>query len=233
MPLFVLPHREGSAAENMAHDFLLLQHARAGCPVLRHYGWREPAFTFGLSQAISYVRAQLPPGSFDLCRRPSGGGLVDHRNDWTFGLVFPRGHFLCEMDARESYRIVHEAVAGALRNQGEDVMLRMPEETDRPHAPQVCFDLAEVYDVIRADGQKVAGAAQKRNKHGLLIQGSIERGRLSAGLEWQRFETEFAELLARAAGEADAESSPWPEFPEGLEDQLVAHYSSDEWIARR
>jgi len=85
MMLEVLPERTGGAAENMAADFLLLQrYPRAGAARYRHYGWRSPAFTFGYSQKISYVRSQLPQGeTFDLCRRPTGGGLVDQREDWT------------------------------------------------------------------------------------------------------------------------------------------------------
>lgn len=233
MPIHVLPERSGSAAENMAHDLLLLQRYQEEVVRFRHYDWREPAFTFGLSQAIEYVRAQLPEGSFDLCRRPSGGGVVDHRNDWTFALVFPRGHDLCEMDARASYRVVHEALAAALQAQGEDVMLQLPpDEPEGFHAPSVCFQRAEVYDVIRADGPKVAGAAQKRNKHGLLLQGSIERERVSAGLDWERFQDDFLAGLAQACATA-TQPAPWPEFPEAEEASLIEHYSSAEWIERR
>ncbi|MCU6551020.1 lipoyl protein ligase domain-containing protein, partial [Klebsiella pneumoniae] len=92
MTLDLLPTRTGGAAENMATDFLLLQrysnetHAR-----FRHYGWHRPAFTFGYSQKIAFVRAQLPADTpVELCRRPTGGGVVDHRDDWTYALVIPR-----------------------------------------------------------------------------------------------------------------------------------------------
>ena len=60
MNLEILPTRIGGAAENMATDFLLLQrYPRAGTPWFRHYGWHRPAFTFGYSQKISFVREQL------------------------------------------------------------------------------------------------------------------------------------------------------------------------------
>ena len=126
MTLDVLPGRTGGAAENMASDFLLLQrYPRAGAARYRHYGWRSPAFTFGYSQKISYVRDQLPAGeTFDLCRRPTGGGLVDHRDDWTYALVIPRGHPLEEARATQSYRAIHEALAGSLRSAGVPVELK-------------------------------------------------------------------------------------------------------------
>ena len=47
----------------MAVDFLLLQRYPRGADArFRHYGWRSPAFTFGYSQKISFVRGQLPQG---------------------------------------------------------------------------------------------------------------------------------------------------------------------------
>ena len=96
MTLETLPVRTAGAAENMAADFLLLRrHPRPAVARFRHYGWRAPAFTFGYSQRIAFVREQLaaavagevrPP---ELCRRPTGGGVVDHRDDWTYALVIP------------------------------------------------------------------------------------------------------------------------------------------------
>ena len=176
MVLEILPSRTAGAAENMAIDFLLLQrYPRAETPRFRHYGWRGPAFTFGYAQKIAAVRALLPAEPpFELCRRPTGGGIVDHRQDWTYALVIPRGHPLEEMRATQSYRAVHEALAEALRAQGVACVAK----TSAPETEGVgiCFQRAEIFDVVNeATGEKIAGAAQKRNKHGLLFQGSIWR----------------------------------------------------------
>lgn len=234
MPLHVLPDRIGSAAENMAHDLLLLQRYPDPCPRFRHYGWREPAFTFGLSQAIAEVRARLPEGRLDLCRRPSGGGVVDHRFDWTFMFIAPRGHPLCEADARASYQAVHRALADCLTAQGEPVVLQPPpEQAGAVMPPGVCFERAEAYDVIRTSGLKVAGAAQKRNKQGLLLQGSIDRSRIEGTVDWVRFAEDFAKALAEVSGETEVVSRPWPDWDAEEEERLVAHYSSDEWNERR
>ena len=129
MILDLLPHRTAGAAENMAADFLLLQRypepARAR---FRHYDWRGPAFTFGYGQKIAYVREQLAALAAgehpDLTRRPTGGGVVDHRDDWTFTLVIPRGHALYDARATESYRQVHADLVAALRDQGQPVVLK-------------------------------------------------------------------------------------------------------------
>src|SRR6185369_15523189 len=120
------------------------------------------------------VKSQLPPGeTFDLCRRPTGGGVVDHRDDWTYALVIPRGHPLEELRATNSYRAVHEALADALRAQDVAAETKTASTELEEDSNGVCFQRAEIYDVVHApSGAKIAGAAQKRNKHGLLFQGS-------------------------------------------------------------
>jgi lipoate-protein ligase A len=256
MILEVLPTRSGGAAENMAVDFLMLQrYPHAGGPRFRHYGWRAPAFTFGYAQRIAFVREQLPAGeTFDLCRRPTGGGIVDHRDDWTYALVIPRGHPLEELRAAQSYRAVHEALAEALQALGVDAFTKRtaaePGESavgvDAPPIPKslsspeaavqegVCFQRAEVYDVVNSrTGEKVAGAAQKRNKHGLLFQGSIwRRAAGGAVVDWDQFEENFVGRLAAALG-AEAAPTPWPEFNEDEVSGLTDQYSIREWIEYR
>jgi len=254
MTLHLLPVRTAAAAENMALDFLLLQrYPEPSAPRFRHYEWRKPAFTFGYSQKIGFVRALLPlGGSFDLCRRPTGGGLVDHRNDWTYALVLPRGHVLYDERAAHSYRIVHECLAAALAALGEPAEVKRecaPDETcgselARDKSPEsrasslpqpgegVCFQRAELYDVVDSrTGAKIAGAAQKRNKHGLLFQGSIEKGSV-APLDWDDFQARFSAGLAQAIG-AGLQETPWPDLNEDEVSGLIEQYSASEWIEYR
>lgn len=233
--LEILPTRTGGAAENMAVDFLLLQrYPRAAAPRFRHYGWRAPAFTFGYSQKIAFVRSQLPAGeTFDLCRRPTGGGIVDHRDDWTFSLVIPRGHPLEDARATQSYREVHECLAAALQRQGVPAATKKPSPADdlaESVGPGVCFQRAEIFDVIdERTGGKIAGAAQKRNKHGLLFQGSLWRPAAGGALDDEKLGTDFVLLLA-AALSLDAQATPWPELNEDEVSALTEQYSSPEWI---
>lgn len=243
MHLEVLATRTSGAAENMAVDFLLLQRYPRAVPRFRHYEWRGPAFTFGYSQKIAFVRESLaatePP--FELCRRATGGGIVDHRNDWTFALVIPRGHPLEERRATQSYREIHEALADALRVQSVAAKTKpcvdepAAESETAPGPAGVCFQRAEIYDVVHArTGEKIAGAAQKRNKHGLLFQGSIWRPNAEADgtVDWDQFEEDFIARLAQALG-AEAQPTPWPEFADGELDGLVEQYSAPEWTEHR
>lgn len=250
MKLHVLPVRTGAAAENMALDFLLLQrYPEAAAPRFRHYEWRQPAFTFGFSQKIEFVRGNLPKGGrVDLCRRPTGGGIVDHRNDWTYTLVLPRGHALYDERAAQSYRIVHECLTKALVELGQPAAVKTECEPCEAEPAQsagsnlrgaqvpplegVCFQRAELYDVVNSvTGFKIAGAAQKRNKHGLLFQGSIEKGAVGP-LDWDDFSARFTGALAQAL-RAEAQETPWPELNESEVEGLIEQYSSPEWVEYR
>lgn len=255
MSLEVLPTRIAGAAENMAVDFLMLQrYPRALVSRFRHYGWRAPAFTFGYSQKIAFVRAALPSNeTFDLCRRPTGGGIVDHRDDWTYSLVIPRGHPLEDVRATQSYREVHECLAAALQRQRipavtKKAAVNEPAEIthenrsarDRRDAspavsggPGVCFERAELYDVVHVDtGEKIAGAAQKRNKHGLLFQGSLWRPALRIAIDEDKLHADFVELLATALDTTSTDVA-WPEFDDDEVSGLIENYSSVEWIESR
>lgn len=248
MYLDLLPNRAASAAENMALDFLLLRRYPTKTARFRHYDWHRPSLTFGYSQKIAFVREQLSAlaqaseeaatdETLDLCRRPTGGGIVDHRIDWTYALVIPRGHPLEEMRAADSYREVHTAMTAALQQQGVPAEVK----TDCEPSPEgqtcglsgVCFQRAERYDVVNTkSGDKIAGAAQKRNKDGLLFQGSLWRPAVGREIDWDSFEEDFAQRLAKALG-CDASSTPWPEFAEGEIDALIEQYASPEWLEYR
>src|ERR1019366_1754421 len=103
----VLNSGKCAAAFNMALDEALLEAMpRLQKPVLRFYGWTEPAATFGYFQKISEVEraTHLRP----LIRRPTGGGIVPHEADWTYSVVFPPGHEWHSLKAEESYRRIHD-----------------------------------------------------------------------------------------------------------------------------
>jgi lipoate-protein ligase A len=159
----------GEAAFNMAMDeALLLEMPRLQTPVLRFYGWTEKAASFGYFQKYAEVEAMT--GLRPLVRRPTGGGLVPHDADWTYSLTFPTGHPWYAFAARESYRRVHEWIKSALGQIGVTTELA-PES--RRAGPGQCFVGYEQSDVLW-NGLKIAGAAQRRTRDGLLIQGSVQ-----------------------------------------------------------
>lgn len=232
---------EGSfgAAANMARDLLLLEaYPDAEALRLRHYGWTKDCFTFGYSQKYEWIKGQAIRGA-DLARRPTGGGLVDHRADWTFALVIPASHSLHHAPALEVYRLVHDALARALSSVGRPATLQ-PEKDASPLFPGtpsrvrgLCFAGAEVGDVIDPESRiKIAGAAMKRNTHGLLMQGSIDR--MTAGeLDWERFGLCFIANLAASLGSKAPHAVTPPQYPADTLAAAVEKLSADAWNKRR
>jgi lipoate-protein ligase A len=139
--------------------------------------------------------------------------------------------------AGQSYRAVHEGLAAALRRQRVSAVAKQccepPAEGVTAAATGVCFQRAELYDVINeATGEKIAGAAQKRNKHGLLFQGSVWRPGAGVTMDWDLFRDDFiAELAAALACEKEA--VPWPELAEDEVEGLTEQYASPEWNESR
>ncbi len=203
----------------MALDEALLENMpRLGRPVLRFYGWSEPAATFGYFQ--KYAEVERATHLRPLIRRPTGGGIVPHNAGWTYSLVFPPGHEWHLLKAEESYRRAHEWIQAAFAKlKVATALAPTPNSQLRtPNSAIGCFAGHEKFDLLW-HGQKIAGAAQRRNKLGLLIQGSVQPppislvrtdwqkamcavGRLELGIEWLEFEPEDtlrkqAELLVR------------------------------------
>jgi lipoate-protein ligase A len=187
--VWLLLHQGKNAADyNMALDEALLQLApELGHPVLRFYGWLEPAATFGYSQPYADIEklTLLRP----LVRRPTGGGLVPHDADWTYSLVFPAGHYWHRLKAVESYRRVHEWIRDAFAKVNVATSLSPASQKE---IPGQCFIGAEKDDVLW-HGRKIAGAAQRRTRHGLLIQGSVQPPPIALARDkWETAMSDFA-----------------------------------------
>lgn len=176
-------------AFNMALDEALLEHAQQlGKPVLRFYGWTEPAATFGYFQKYAEVEktTRLRP----LVRRPTGGGIVPHDLDWTYSAIFPPAHEWHSLKAEESYRRIHDWLRLAF---AELKVVTELAPCCKKSAPGQCFVGHEKYDLLW-QGRKIAGAAQRRNQLGLLIQGSIQPPPISLA------RADFEQAMGAAAG---------------------------------
>jgi lipoate-protein ligase A len=187
---FVLQSGANPSAYNMALDEALLEALpRLRTPVLRFYSWTERAASFGYFQKFSDVErmTSLRP----LVRRPTGGGIVPHDADWTYSLAFPMGHEWYALSAIQSYERVHRWIQSAFA--GLNVIAELAPERRKAEAGQ-CFIGYERFDLLWR-GKKIAGAAQRRTRDGLLIQGSVQppaTGVQRAG--WEKSMQEVAAL---------------------------------------
>lgn len=222
----VLQSGPGSAAYNMAMDDALLEEMpRLVKPLLRFYGWNEPAASFGYFQKFSDIErfTQLRP----LVRRPTGGGLVPHDADWTYSIVFPAGHEWHSATATESYQRVHAWIQAAF------TQLQIPTELApccRKSQPGQCFAGYEKFDLLW-HGKKIAGAAQRRNKLGLLIQGSVQPPPISIQRElWEAAMREAGKRILKAE---PAEFKPAAELLDRVTELARKKYSQAAYNKKR
>ena len=153
----------------MALDQALLEAAPSlGRAVLRFYSWTERAASFGYFQKYAQVEALTPLRP--LVRRPTAGGLVPHDADWTYSLVFPADHPWYALRAAQSYRDAHSWIQRAFCRLG--LAVELAPGRCKSQAGQ-CFSGYEQSDLLWR-GRKIAGAAQRRTREGLLIQGSVQ-----------------------------------------------------------
>jgi lipoate-protein ligase A len=234
MNWLLLQSGKGDAAFNMALDEALLEAtAHLGRPVLRFYGWNEPAASFGYFQ--KYAEVERATSLRPLIRRPTGGGIVPHDADWTYSLVFPPDHEWYSLKAEESYRRVHEWIRSAFAELSINAELapsrrHSPPVTRHSSCPAACF-VGYVKSDLLWKGEKIAGAAQRRNRLGLLIQGSVQPPPGSpVRTDWEQ--------AMREAGTA-AERMAWSDLKPEAQLQARAlslatqKYSQPEFITRR
>ena len=167
-------HAPHSAAMNMAIDEALLEVVRV--PSVRFYQWGSPALSFGYFGKFADVANYA--GERDLVRRWTGGGVVFHGDDLTYAIVIPSNDPVFGESSRSIYVTIHAALRDALIANGEPAQLAPATGVIDAAAAIIdrgynCFANPVRTDVM-IDGRKVAGAAQRRTRRGLLQQGSIQ-----------------------------------------------------------
>jgi lipoate-protein ligase A len=204
--------------EAMAVDEWLLQTATD--PVLRVYGWQGHWGSVGYFGNLDEARAAFP--GIDWVRRWTGGGTVDHREDWTYTLIAPAGCKPAAARGAESYRMIHAALAEVLLE--ERIEVRLSAGTDET-GKSLCFENPVSHDLVGTGGRKLAGAGQRRTRRGLLHQGSVAAP-CDAAASCRRGER-LATHLAENRRSCDLRP------PRGLIESLVlARYGSPSWTRR-
>lgn len=216
---------DGTPAFNMAFDERLLEAPpEADLPILRLYGWSIPAATLGYSQR--YADAARLTALRPLVRRPTGGGVVPHDRDWTYTLRFPPHHWWYRLRARAGYEQLHTWLHTAFRRVGLATQLAPTAATG---APTHCFVRAEQFDVLW-QGAKIAGAAQRRTRQGLLIQGSVQP---PAGARRERWLSAWLEEATLAWGVRWSRLAPDATWLAGVEELTARKFSQDAYNQRR
>jgi lipoate-protein ligase A len=219
-----------SAALNMAIDEALLESATE--PLIRFYKWDHPALSFGYFGKLADVANHAP--THDIVRRWTGGGIVFHGDDLTYSVVIPAADPAFGESSMPIYEKIHSAVSVAFAATGKSVELapvaalyerrtNKAAVTDPRYRREECFANPVRADVL-SNGRKIAGAAQRRTRRGLLQQGSIQDVDLR-----DKFADQFASELCSKC------------YQKTLDERLIARaneiaeekYSTATWLKRR
>ena len=204
-----------SAAVNMAIDEALLETASA--PIIRFYGWQRPSLSFGYFGRFADVAQEQ--AQRDIVRRWTGGGIVYHGSDLTYSIILPAAVASRFRSSRNVYAEVHGAIVHALAAESSVALA----SSAAPKVSEACFANAVESDVI-SNGKKIAGAAQRRTRAGLLHQGSIQCETLPIS---------FCDDFARALCPAFERNLSAPEVLERAEVIAREKYATREWLLRR
>jgi lipoyl(octanoyl) transferase len=218
-----------SAAMNMAIDEALLESATI--PIIRFYLWRSPALSFGYFGKFSDVA--IYAAERDLVRRWTGGGIVFHGDDLTYSIVIPANDRVFNESSIAIYGKIHRALVNALNGVGRYAVVARGVDPGGlaigKHAADSnsdgcnCFTNPVRADVM-LDGRKIAGAAQRRTRRGLLQQGSIQGFAMHTDLAQK-----FAQALSTNWGEFGLNE----QFLERAKDLAQQKYATESWLRKR
>lgn len=205
--------------EAMAVDEWLLETSER--PVLRVYGWLGDWGSIGYFGNLADAGTSFP--GLEWVRRWTGGGTVNHREDWTYTVIAPAAESLAGLRGAESYRLIHAALASCLV--AEDIEAALSAGTHETGATS-CFANPVSHDLVGPSGRKIAGAGQRRTIRGLLHQGSVAA---PCSAEDSRMRAErLASLLA-----AEWDSLEFQPPDDVIEQKIRKRYSSPTWTLRR
>jgi len=221
----ICPH---SAAMNMAIDEALLQ--TAADPTIRFYRWRSPALSFGYFGEFSDVT--IYAAARDLVRRWTGGGIVFHGDDLTYSIVIPVKDPVFDESSIATYEKIHRGLAHALNEVGERAVVAGGVDPGRMTLSKRAAVSAGGYNCftnpVRADvmmeGRKIAGAAQRRTRRGLLQQGSIQGFVMEADLSQK-----FAQALSASCSQFEINE----EVLQRARELTQQKYGTESWLQMR
>jgi lipoate-protein ligase A len=157
------------AERHMQLDAALLSSVEE--PTLHLYDFHsQPAITYGY---FVDPAKWLKNGGGDTARRPTGGGLIFHEEDFSFTLALPASHKIASLATLERYQLINGGALEALLSLFPEHQIELePAPSSEERFAELCMAHATQYDLM-CGGKKVGGAAQRKTKSGFIHQCSI------------------------------------------------------------
>ena len=170
MSIRLLPMETLTGPGNMAADEALLRSATAGVASLRFYSWTAPTLSLGYFQAAEVRHHDPRLAQLPWVRRATGGAALVHDQEVTYALALPAGAPWHDPTTPWSCRF-HHIVIDALQGAGAKTRPVVCGQ-ERKLGEVLCF-LHQTAGDLLADGAKVVGSAQRKQKGALLQHGGI------------------------------------------------------------
>lgn len=133
------------------------------------YRFASPSVTAGRNARVTADDlARWSELGHDFARRPTGGGILRHERDISFGFAFPVAEGETDPSAAAFLRRVSSAISESLREQG----IETGTAESGGGAPSHCFQRAVGCELMYR-GKKVLGLAARRVRGAVLVQGSL------------------------------------------------------------
>jgi lipoate-protein ligase A len=243
----------------MALDEIAAETAAAGGPrTVRVYRWQPSTLSLGYQQDPATIDWEFcERAGITVTRRPTGGGAIYHdsHGDVSYSIIAPADDLPGNL--MDSYELLCEPLFDAF--EGMDVDARFAAEQQPPIHEPACYlrELHPAHDVLAADGRKISGNAQYRQRDSVIQHGSVtferatERhlgcfvdppssgtfeGRVTSVREHSGIDRGSAvAALETALGEwTDAEEGAWTdEELARARERAERKYASDEWTRER
>ena len=165
--LAVIDSGKRTSNEQMQHDADLLQ--GTAHTVLRFYGWHNLACTYGyFIDPERWIRKEL----IDCARRPTGGGLIFHQDDFSFTVALTAQHPIAQLPVLDRYQAINNIVVKSIQTLLPELDIQLQTGCLQDSIEEICMAHATKYDLMW-QGKKVGGAAQRKNRQVLLHQSSL------------------------------------------------------------
>lgn len=152
-----------TAIEQMQQDEELLK--GVDVPTVRFYQFFPRAVTYGY-----FIKPDLwlKTDSGDVARRPTGGGLIFHEEDFSFTVALPLDHPITKLPTLQRYQLINNQLLRVLNFSSISMLKHRIEDG----IDQLCMANPTEYDLMYKQ-KKIAGAAQRKNRQGFIHQCSL------------------------------------------------------------
>lgn len=215
--------------ENMACDEVLCE-IMPSKYILRFFSWKREGITFGFSQRYNNVVSMVSKdyNGWDITRRPTGGGIVIHKDDITFSFIFYSPDIFNPL---KTYELLHTAIYEEYLSNGISLDIAQGVKSDyNINAPIMdCFRKPVDKDLL-INGKKVLGGALRKFSDYILYQASLQ---FENARENFPFHSKIiTNALSKAFMVEFEKFSINNEYYRRIEDKKVSKYISPQWIKR-